>query len=834
MNKISTMRTYKILINGDETLNNLYSFVNQAAEQATRKLMLAEQATNRDWRWTNIDYPQFDTISELKKLYPLVNPIDVKALWNYCVEKEFDEVQLCGVFSGSATKDLGIFSEPYKKLVEVGFLPLFTLHTINKVNRSVYNALCRRLGSFIKCDKLTQSVHKNLKEELENSFNDIDPIDAQNINDFLEFSQKTFNTKDENIGHFLSDKFRVFLKYVYKEDIDLSIGRYSYVNQDGEKRRIYYTANVDIMKFINSRNGLCKALVNHYDIVEKYDEIKRHKITSRITIPSETHSPIDLHFGCNYIDQKFEEKNGEYFLSDISNKLFPNPYKLYYKKQSGVYQLMNLKLVQALRTESGKGSKTDTPTRYKISFDVNGKQHREGYIKEFSIQRREGKYILNLTFGDSFYSPLTSIFSSGIEKASTKKNQDVIKEAIKKDGCIRALGVDLGMNPCFGWSVVESYDSLGKNTAIIKSGKEGETNNKSEFMTLFYSFLDANKALRRMLTLCKHHIDDKKPIDDETLEDIKEYSSYIDTNEVLNMLKDSSKPLTEIKSTWCLRKLRKHIMNIFGKMKEYRRHHNQTTTPNEAIYMIIAINDYIRILTKYNKVGYFNPDKTSHVDTFKDLWEYRDNLLDDALKKLSYSIVSKAVENKCHFIAVENLEMLFKDKKGTLSNVFAHGEFKNKIEQIAAMNNMPVVEVDSTATSQIHPITGEWGYRKLDEFDGDFISSTGEKLDSDGYVAGSNIAKRALCFHTDLKILSVKGDGINWIPRSEGVRIAGMLGIKKTDSFQFIDGKIQINSGVVAPDNFKTQLQYYFHNGKWIIKKEHDDILQSIKLRAVK
>jgi hypothetical protein len=87
MNKISTMRTYKILINGDETLNNLYSFVNQAAEQATRKLMLAEQATNRDWRWTNIDYPQFDTISELKKLYPSNSKAWSKVKWTWRLKR---------------------------------------------------------------------------------------------------------------------------------------------------------------------------------------------------------------------------------------------------------------------------------------------------------------------------------------------------------------------------------------------------------------------------------------------------------------------------------------------------------------------------------------------------------------------------------------------------------------------------------------------------------------------------------------------------------------------------------------------------------------------------
>lgn len=194
--------------------------------------------------------------------------------------------------------------------------------------------------------------------------------------------------------------------------------------------------------------------------------------------------------------------------------------------------------------------------------------------------------------------------------------------------------------------------------------------------------------------------------------------------------------------------------------------------------------------------------------------------------------VNKAVENKAHFIVIENLEMLFKDKKSGLAKIFAHGEFKNKIQQIAAMSNLPIIEVDATATSQIEPVSGEWGYRNLNDFDGALVTTSGKHLESDGYVAGSNIAKRALCFHTDLKILSLKGDGVNWVTKGGGSRISGMLGIKAEDSFKIIDGKIKKNSKVVAPSNFKQVVRYYLHEGKWLDNKQHDDIIQSIKEAA--
>lgn len=828
------MRTYKVHIDGDNTLENLFSFVNNAAAEAVNKIMLCEQRTDRTWKISEQEYSNYDTVSEFNKQYPQININDAKEFWNYCLEKEFAEEQLCGVFQGTARKDLGSFKNAYDNLLKQKFFPLFTLHTENGVNRSIINAVCRRLSSFIECDKLTQTRFNKLNDEYSNLIGEMSEEDATNIKDLLEFTKNNFCTKDENVAKFLGSKFCAFIKYILipNANVDLSIGRYSYVNDKKQKKIIYYQANNNVITFINSRQNLANAIVKYYHIIDLFDKISRGKCNSRITIPDKNFSPIDLHFGCNYIPQKIENINGEYFVSDIGNKIFKNPYKMCWtKKMGGVYQLMNLKLVQALRTENGKGSKCDTPTRYKISFDVNGKHHREGYLKEFSIQCRNNVYTMNLTFGDNFSSPIESIYHCGLDKAKEKKYQNILNDIINKKGFIRCLGVDIGINPLFGWSVVDSYDTLGKNTKIIEHNNEGITIKDSEFMKLYYSLLNSIKSFDHILNMTKYHINDKNPITDQTIDEVKDHIknfNCISYDDLINLLSDHSKQITEIKSSWCLKKIRKHIMLIFGMMKDYRRKNNQLSTPNEAVYMVNAINRYISILTKYNRIGYFNPNKASYVDTFKELWNYRDNLYDDVLKKLSHFIVYTAVQKKCDFIAVENLELTFKNND--LSNIFSYGEFKNKIEQISAMYQLPVIEVDPTATSQINPVSGEWGYRDLNDFDGDFISEDLNKFDSDSYVAASNIAKRALCFHGDLKIIKVKGDGINWIPYGAGTRIRGMFGLKIDDSFSIINGDIKKNS---KNKSFNTSIvkRFYLHNKKWVDEDAHNTIINSIKIK---
>lgn len=841
----STVRTYKGRITPDTTLENLFTFVNDAASQATRKIMLCEQCTNRSWKHLGVEYPNYDTISELKKQYPKVKANDAKALWDYCVDKKFEEVQLCGVFSATARKDLGEFQNSYDRLVKVGFLPLYDLHTDTSVNRSIYFAICMRLSSFIACDKLTIANYNNNLDNFNKCIGKLSKTDATNLESLLAFAKSKFCTNDENVAQFLSEKFCAFLRHVYIPNpaaVSLTTGRYAYTTSDGKNKRLYYTPNADIMNFIASHAGLDNAIVKNYEAVELYDTIKRGKQNSRITIPDAIHSPVDIHFGINYINQKIVDIGGEYYIGDIGNKIFPQMYKLHYKKSAGqVYQMMNLKLTYAPRMpnkkkgkgKGSKGSNKDTPTRYHISFDVNGKHHIEGYLNEFSIQKRGEDYTVNFMFGDKFYSPLVGVYNSGIAKA--KKKLDIIDGIIKKQKKIRCVGIDLGMNPNFGWSVVDSFDSLGQETKIVDTGVEGVTDYTSAYMQMYFSLGNAIRSFRQLLNMAKYHIEDENEVTEDTRSEVDELLRNIPvvtTDEVLQMLRDTTNKIVSIKKNWCYAKIRKHIMRIYGQMKDYRRKNNQTACPNEAIYMVMATNEYISILGKYNKIGYFNPNKSAHTETFAELWEYRDNIHDDTIKKLAYSVVAKAVEYKADFISVENLEMMLRGQKGGLANIFSYGEFKDKIQQTAAMYGVPVIEVDPTATSQIHPITGEWGYRDIKEFNGDFVAANGKHLESDGYVAATNIANRALRFHTDLKIITVCGDGTNWVPAGYGERIRGMLSLTKGDSFRVVDGKIVKNSKRDYPSNMDSESRFYLHDGKWLTLDEHKVILEKIKAKA--
>lgn len=855
---INRVRTYKARLELDQPIKDLNSFINKQAARGITILMLAEQTTDRTWNIDGVDHPNYDTVSEFKRQFPKVNPKDAMALLErvkkminpHAIPKLKDGKPVLkkdgtpatiktsckapyflGLFKGTSNpKKQKEFAPVYKRLKAAGLLPLFTAYEDNcGVDRAIIDSIINRLSSFFLCDAETQKQYEDINNRIASLHASMSEADSKNITDLCEFAKKKFCTNDENVARFISKKFVAFLKHVYNPNVDLDSGRYFYVDEEEKKHFLRFTVDKDIMKFINKRNGLADAIVANYESIELYDMLSRYKSKSRITIPHEVHSPVDIHCGSNFITHKFTEIGGEFYFGDVNNKIFKQQYKMNYKKDSGVYQMMNLSITPLAKPRKNKKEKY---TNYNISFDVNDKHHREGQLNECFIQVRGNDCFLNLTFGDSFYSPFATIYSSGIKKASARKNQNYLKKVISDDKCIRCFGVDLGMNPNFGWSVVESYDPLGKNTKIVKSGVEGASDYNSYFMTLYFDLMNNCKALKRLLNLTNDIISNKESVTDyekEMVDDILGDSKVLSRDEVIEMIRNKRKPVTKIKKTWCLKKLRKHIISIFGKMKDYRRHNNQTTSPNEAIYMIDAINFYIAALTKYNKIGYFNPDKSAHTESFRELWEYRDNLHEDALKKLAACAVLGAVQNKCHFIAVENLELMFHKQKGGLANIFAYGEFKDKIQQIAAMHDMPVVEVDPTATSQIHPVTGEWGYRKIDEYDGDFIAANGKRLDSDGFVAASNIAKRALCFHTDLKIIKVKGDGDSWQIDSEtGTRVCGMLDLSLTDSFKLVDGKIIENSLVVSPKDTKTTMILYKHNDKWLDRAAHEILINSI------
>ena len=560
-------------------------------------------------------------------------------------------------------------------------------------------------------------------------------------------------------------------------------------------------------------------------------------------LPNFEKVPFDVMFGMTGRNSKFEissENNRFYFTIDVGKK-------------------MNL---VAKPSNYFKYPKIDTiHGGFAVTF-TKGKRQILGEIKEIKLVMK-----INGEGRSSYYIRLPYSFKDIEVPQSAKQSQSYFRSSIGENDSkikevpfgLRTLGIDLNINPVLSLTLMELQKEKLNNISIPVDGLGymnmidkvhiGESYSSSIYSQI-KSLREELHAFKNVLRVAKN-IYFEKPLTEWDINHRAKNESLCgfaslpdDARERFILL---SHKISELKNRF------NKIRDEFSR-RDYGFFENRICS--EFYQMLFLIKDMISVLKSWNRFK-DNSGKWSVIpNECNYYYTYYNNLKDDFLKKIVFSVIDYAKKNHVSIILMEDLSIgqdaAKTQDENKLTSVWSPHIIRSTIESYALCEGILVQEVDPKYTSQISPI-GEFGYRdkndktklyfvqndKLHQVDADFNGSYNlHRKFCTRYKTMDVLWAKKISSKVVQELFSV--DHI-YLIESTGKRVASFLNRNSGDKFACLiwNGK-SFNIHPVSASNYKkltenskkkvkgSMHKFYRHSGSWISRDSHENEIRSI------
>ena len=775
-----------------------------------------------------------------------------------------------------------IFIKIINTLKNIGFFDRspFNLEIAPGEKYSVVGNVHRMLTSWVACDKTRNDSYKAEESEIEKAYAEIDSTNVNTIKNFFEYCTKNNIIKhfDPRVHAYLRDC--VIPSLVSGKD---TLVEHFFLDKDNNK--IEFSLHDGFYSFLKENPSLWNTkepiILAKIHILEMMMSHAAHHPNAFYPFMGEN----DLHrfqylLGDNYTKYDFVVNGEPLEDTKVSVTKFKEVVEYEFVKGTKVNNIFltynrskedKEPISFRIHTKDKYHSGTFNPNSYFNDLSVwttsddkciNLFQFpRKGItmqalVKEPSIVFVDGQYAirLNMTVVTKNDVDLVDNLKWYLSTAlpATKSDRSAIKDTPKnierltklKGSTFRFLGVDLGQRTPFSWAVGESTITGPVNALkILKTGEYEVTNNDA-----YWNFLNDMKGLGKIIGITKGMSKGKDSNFNHIFiqQTITNAKNFFKDNSIGNsdkqatyakFVKDSD-PYATLKSLLAtstndlsiLKKnpnfigtiILKYLNLRFGQLKNDRKYHLRdkdiSTKLNQEFKWLKIVDGMKRQL---RSISYLGTDNTRTPINLDNLNDYFNGCKDNFLKVIASSIVSVAVENKCHMIVLEGLNpnatrsSLNKRNENFLHSLWSPARVQGAIENAANWYGIMIGEVSESQTSQVHFESGVYGHRdgtKLYYTENGKIKDTHADMNAAKNIIKKFVTRHASTTQVSLKNISEKDD--------EGKRMKGFL------THQF--GTIKNATEYFKKDFIDVDF-VYFNAGKWITKAQKDAIQAEIK-----
>lgn len=459
--------------------------------------------------------------------------------------------------------------------------------------------------------------------------------------------------------------------------------------------------------------------------------------------------PISLFLGSNFVRYELEESGPRMQLTAKGSGILAGEFKVSFGAGNGHNILRHLRL--AKQDEGG--------CTYEVSYLENGKRPRKMLLKEPQIHYKDAK---GTGPGIYLHMPLMceeeSTMFAGANPAFQRQWPKPV-EGLNAVRNLRALGVDLNVNPAAAVAVMEAPAySEGLPTAVRLLESE-----RIDLLTAtgsdYYSLCWRLRRLKSLMNRTKRAKKDGLQEDGtyKTLQEEHVRPVFADTEAYIEHVKQ----LPEDQLMWThpdvwmvgskLRELRKE----FNKRKHAR--FTRTCSLADEIAWCDLVFNIISVQKAFSFTGATEPAKEGYC---RKLRKTLFNSRQDTRRKLCRRIVDKALASGCKVIAMERLireeEGPFGRKDNRLWDLWSPRMLLQDLTDMARMDGIGVVQVSHAHTSQVVWETQTFGYRDAqNKHDLYYRKEDAVRVVNSDLNAACNIAARALDRHSNPYVLDV-------------------------------------------------------------------------------
>jgi IS605 OrfB family transposase len=489
---------------------------------------------------------------------------------------------------------------------------------------------------------------------------------------------------------------------------------------------------------------------------------------------SPQHLPVYL-LGDNYVPFALELRNENELWLEVQNHPQGAGWRngwLQVDFGNGNGLLRNLAVTRTVVKKRKDPTQDAKVTVYTLSFDENGKRHREFQVREPRLQfvgtkQNWGLYLhVPGRFPSNPY--LSRLFCFDNPKFQT--HYPKVLPELDSLSPFRVLAIDLGVVRPYAWVVMEvsGYkDGLPIDIKIVAEGALTQSGAVKPIVDLKKKFERLSDLMNKTKKFAKNG---ENPI---TLSDVLPFTSNL--AEYLENLR--SLPANQEKwnkrGVWLCRNYLGGLIAEYKKLVNQRRYIRQSPNLADELMWVELKDLLMRVRNQFHFVGKppvpFGSRRDADNNFCSRFHEGRQNSRENLRKGLVRQIVELAKKHESAAVVVEDLErnQIFDRKKNRLWALWSPQAMLNNLREVAKAEGIGVVKVEAYLTS--HHVYGEntFGWRPDNDKRNLYYFKNGKLKSVDADInAAKNVGHLALTrhsqpFYVDFYDLEQNGE---WVP----------------------------------------------------------------------
>jgi IS605 OrfB family transposase len=561
---------------------------------------------------------------------------------------------------------------------------------------------------------------------------------------------------------------------------DITVGR----GKDAREER--YSMTEEAVKLVSLHHpAVAKAMVKHTKAVKGLIEIALdwiHRKEKANWTPVSSTSMEEIQFGNNYIpfSVSLDEKG---FLNFETRGVLGGSYKVAVGGRKVATYLKHLRV-----------SPVESKGIFEFDYSVNGHADRKQkmFLKEPRIlvrmkHVREGEphcrdydIYLSMPLSKTLTEKCKKSFKQGCA-LSTAYNENVkeFEEKYAEFFPANVMGVDIGLSPVFGYSVIKCgntfKDGLPSIDGVVHESRMAEM---SGLGAMYFEHKNRGEAIRKLVNYARSFIRGETAGNYDKMHAVYaavgttfvEYTASMQAMadkygmDILKWKNSREWILSDIFSKYCddfksLKAARANYKMMERICEEMGGNPDRWNNLSDGLVWISVINGRVSTGKSYSGVG--RPKDGLRRDMYPSYVRLAANCKRDYLNKMCRSIVQVARKYDVDIIAVERNDMRATNKrsaeKNKLLGLWAPKSVYGVLEYMASEYGIAIREVDAKHTSKVEHRTGQFGYRsenrrrRLFFRDGQNVREVHTEIN-----AARNICMRLASRHTNLCMIPTR------------------------------------------------------------------------------